>query len=147
MDEEIVSSAVAEQLRAAGSDVSKQISPLLQLGKWYLERAKTTADGCDFTKAGGLFNAALARSRLLENGNDENEILQGISETYREILLAFAKDKRISEDEIQDEVDSHRKWIAHERLIFKERVEKIDSSFNRNDKTEEQYEVFINFVI
>ena len=147
MDEEIVSSAVAEQLRAAGSDVSKQISPLLQLGKWYLKRAKTTADGCDFTKAGGLFNAALARSRLLESGNDENEILQGISETYREILLAFAKDKRISEDEIQDEVDSHKKWIAHERQIFKERVEKIDSSFNRNDKTEEQYEVFINFVI
>lgn len=147
MDEVIVSSAVAEELRAAGSEVSKQVPALLKLGKLYLKRAKATADGGDFTKSGGLFNAALVRSRLVENGNDGDEILQEISETYREFLLAFAHDKRISEDEIQTEVRSHKKWIADERRNFKERVDKIDSSFNRNDENEDQYEVFINFMI
>ena len=144
MDEETVPPAVTEQLRAAGSEVSKQIPPLLKLGKWYLKRAKTTADGGDFAKAGGLFNAALARSRLEENENDENEILREITDTYREFLLAFAKDKRVSEDEIQNEVDFHKKWIADKRRVFKERVDQIDSSVNRNDENEDQYEVFIN---
>ena len=144
MDEETVPPAVAEQLRAAGGEVPKQIPPLLKLGKWYLKRAKTTADGGDFTKAGGLFNAALARSRLEENENDENEILREITETYREFLLAFAKDKIISEDEIQNEMDSHKKWIADKRRVFKERVDQIDSSFTRNDESDDQYEVFLN---
>ena len=148
MDEEIDSSAVVEHLKAAGSEISKQVPPLLKLGECYLIKAKKTANGSDFAKAIGLFNAALVRSRLVENRINENEILRGIVETYREFLLAFAKDQGISKDikdEIKNEVNSHKEWIANERRIFKERVDKIDSSFSRNE-SEDLYKVLdVNF--
>ncbi|CAB4035839.1 tetratricopeptide repeat 28-like, partial [Paramuricea clavata] len=99
-------SVVVEQLKAAGTEVSKQVPPLLKLGEWYLNTAKTTANGADFTKAAGLFNAAL-----------------------------------MTQDEIRNEISSHKEWIADERRVIKERVDEIDSWFKTNDKTEEQYEI------
>jgi hypothetical protein len=57
-------------------------------------------------------------------------------------LYAFAKDNdEISVDEIRNEIDSHKEWIARERRIFKERVDEIDSSSKPDDKTEREYEV------
>ena len=141
MDEEI--SIIVEQLKAAGSDVSKQVPVLVRLGEFYLEKAKTTPNGADFTKASALYNAALVRSRLIGNHEtDEDEILQRIVETYREFLQAFAHDDGVSVDEIRSEIDSHKEFLRNERRIFKERLNEIDSRFIRTDKTEDQYEVF-----
>ena len=140
MDEDIDVSV--EQLRAAGTDLSKQVPALLKLGEWYLRKAKTTSNGADFTKANALYNAALVRSKSVNHEIGEDQIRRGIVETYREFLCAFAKgNDEISPDEIQNEIDSHKKWIARERRIFKERVDEIDSSCNPDDKTEREYEV------
>jgi hypothetical protein len=143
MGEEIDVSATVEQLRAAGKDSSKQVPALLKLGEWYLKKAKTTSNGADFTKANGLYNAALVRSRSVNHEISEDQILRGIVETYREFLRAFAikDDDGISVDEILNEIDSHKEWIARQRRIFKERVDEIDSSCKPDDKTEREYEV------
>ena len=143
MDEKKVDVSVAvEQLRAAGTDLSKQVPALLKLGEWYLRKAKRTSNGADFTKANALYNAALVRSRSVNHEIGEDQILRGIFETYREFLYAFAKDNdEISVDEIRNEIDSHKEWIARERRIFKERVDEIDSSSKPDDKTEREYEV------
>jgi hypothetical protein len=142
MDEDIDVSVAVEQLRAAGTDLSKQVPALLKLGEWYLRKAKRTSNGADFTKANALYNAALVRSRSVNHEIGEDQIRRGIVETYREFLYAFAKDNNeISVDEIQNEIDSHKEWIARERRIFKERVDEIDSSCNPDDKTEREYEV------
>ena len=142
MDEDIDVSVAAEQLRAAGTDLSKQVPALLKLGDWHLRKAKTISNGADFTKANALYNAALVRSRIANHEIGEDQILRGIVETYREFLYVFAKDNdEISVDEIQNEIDSHKEWIARERRIFKDRVDEIDSSCNPDDKTEREYEV------
>ena len=145
MDEEIDVSVTVKQLRTAGTDLSKQVPALLKLGEWYLRKAKsakTTSNGADFTKANALYNAALVRSRIANHEIGEDQILRGIVETYREFLYAFAKDDDgISVDKIQNEIDSHKEWIARERRIFKERVDEIDSSCKSDDKTEREYEV------
>ncbi len=88
MDEEI--GIIVEQLKAVGTDASKLVPALVELGEWYLKKAKTTANGADFTKAGALYNAALVRSRLVNHETDEDKILRRIVETYREFLQAFA---------------------------------------------------------
>jgi hypothetical protein len=148
MDEEIDVSATVEQLTAAGKDSSKQVPALFKLGEWYLKKAKTTSNGTDFTKANALYNAALVRPRSVNHEIGEDQIRRGIVETYREFLCAFAKgNDEISPDEIQNEIDSHKKWIARERRIIKERVDEIDSCCNRNDGTKDQYKVFKNYVI
>ena len=142
MDEEINVSVAVEQLRAAGTDLSKQVPALFKLGDWHLRKAKTTSNGADFTKANALYNAALVRSRIANHEIGEKQILRRIVETYREFLYVFAKDNdEISVDEIQNEIDSHKEWIARERRIFKDRVDEIDSSCNPDDKTEREYEV------
>ncbi len=143
MDEEIEASVAVEQLRAAGTDPSKQVPALVKLGEWYLKKAKTTLNGADFTKANALYNAALVRSRRVHHEIEEDQILRRIFEIYREFLYAFAKDDfRISVDETQNEIDSHKRFLANERRVFKERVDEIESCFNTNDKSEDQYKVF-----
>ena len=145
MDEEIDVSVTVEQLKSARRDVSKQIPALLKLGDSYLKSAKTTSLGDDFTKANALYNAALVRSRLVNEGIDDDQILRRIVETYREFLYAFASGEEICLDEIRNEINSHKEFLAHERRSFKERVDEIDSGFNTNDKlTDDQYEVFTN---
>ena len=140
MEEEIDVSAAVEQLRSAGPDASKQLPALMKLGDWYLNKAKTIANGADFTKANALFNAALVRSRSNPEIG-ENEILRRIVETYREFLLSFANGVEISVDEIRHKIDSHREFVAYERRIIKERLDKIDSSCDRTDGNDE-YKVF-----
>ena len=71
-------SLTVEQLKAAGSDVSKQVPPLLELGEWYLKQAKTSLNGSDFTKANALYNAALVRSRSVKHEIGEDQILRRI---------------------------------------------------------------------
>ena len=143
MDEEIDVTLTVEQLKAAGNDVSKQIPALVKLGEWYIKKAKTTLNGADFTKANALYNAALVRSRTVNHEIGEDEILRKIVETYREFLHAFGKDDHeICVDAIQNEIDSHKNFLASERRTFKERVDEIDSCFNASDKTEDHYEVF-----
>ena len=142
MDGETIDVSVAvEQLKAAGNDISKQVPALVELGEWYLKKAKTTSNAADFTKANALYNAALTRSRNINHGTGKDElILRGIVETYREFLNAFAKDDHgISSDAIQNEIDTHKEFLANERRTFKERVDEIDSNTNR--KTEKHYEV------
>ena len=142
MGEEIDVLVTVEQLKAAGSDVSKQVPALLELGEWYLKKAKTTLNGADFTKANALYNAALARSRSVNHEMSEDQILRRIVETYREFLYAFAKDdEEVSEDAIQNEINSHKQFLVNERRIFKQRVDEVDSCFYCNGKTEEQYQV------
>jgi hypothetical protein len=143
MEEEIDISVTVQQLRSAGTNSSKQVLALLKLGKWYLRKAKTTSNGADFTKANALYNAAFVRSRSVNHEIGEDQILRGIVETYREFLYVFAKDDDgISVDAIQNEIGSHNTFLANERRIFEERVDEIDSCFNTNDQTEDQYEVF-----
>jgi hypothetical protein len=106
------------------------------------EEGEDNSNGADFTKANALYNAALVRPRSVNHEIGEDQILRGIVETYREFLYAFAKDNdEISLDEIQNEIDSHKEWIARERRIFKERVDEIDSRLKPDDKTEREYEV------
>ena len=143
MDDEIDLSVTVEQLRAAGTDLSKQVPALLKLGEWYLKKAQRTSNGADFTKANALYNAALVRSRRVNHEIDEDQILRQIVETYREYLYAFVNNTgdEVIVDEIRHEIDSHKEFLANERRIFKERVDEIDSCFNTNDKTEDQYQV------
>ncbi len=150
MDEEIDIKIVVEQLRTAGIDSSKQVPALVKLGEWYSKKAKATANASDFTKADALYNAALVRSRLVNHEIDERQILQRIVEIYCEFLYTFANEQEVIVDEIQVEIDSHKAFLANERRILKERHNEIDSCFNTNDKTENQYQVCpykrVNFV-
>jgi hypothetical protein len=139
-------SVTVEELRAAGSDVSKQMQALLNLGNCYLKKAKTTTNGDDFTKADALFNAALVRSKLV-NHEISGEILRKIVETYREFLLSSPNVAvEICANDIRHEIDSHKEFLANERRIFKERLDEIDSCFNTTDKTEDEYKVIKNYM-
>ena len=130
-------SAIVETLKEADKDLSKQVPALVKLGEWYLDKANTTVNANDFTKADALFNAALVRSRHVRHDIDEDQILRRIVETYREFLAMFGKDDDgMSIDEIENEIDSHKKWLARERKNFKERVD-------QNSKTEQKDEVLI----
>ena len=94
-----------------------------------MDKAKITINANDFTKANALFNATLVRSRHVRHEIDEDQILRQIVETYREFLVAFGKDDDgMSVDEIRNEIDSHKEWVAQKRKIFKERVNKIDQT-------------------
>ena len=131
-------STIVESLKEADKDLTKQVPPLVKLGECYLDKAKTTINANDFTKANALFNAALVRSRHVRHEIDEDQILRKIVETYREFLVAIGKDDDgMSVDEIQYEIDSHKECVAEKRKIFKERVNDID----QNRKTEQKDEV------
>ena len=133
-------SLIVESLKEAGQDLSKQVPPLVNLGEWYLDKAKTTINANDFTKANALFNAALVRSRHVRHEIDEDQILRRIVKTYREFLIACTKDgDRMSVDEIRHEIDSHKEWVACERRLCKERLNEIDQSY----KTKKEDEVLI----
>ena len=136
-------STIVESLKEAGKDLSKQVPPLVKLGEWYLDKAKTTINANDFTKANALFNAALVRSRYVRHEIDEDQILRKIVETYCEFLVAFGKDDDgMSVDKILNEIDSHKEWVARERRIFKERINDIDlNEIDQNHKTVEDYKV------
>ena len=145
MEEEvngINASVMAEQLREAGTDVSKQVPALFKLGEWYLEKAKTNTNGADFTKADALYNAALVRTRIINHEIDEEQILKRIVETYQQFLYAFANESQISADKICNEIDFHKKFLVNERGKIKECVKNIDVRFNRQDATKDHYEVF-----
>ena len=130
-------SPIVKSLKEAGKDLTKQVPPLVKLGEWYLDKAKTTINANDFTKANALFNAALVRSRHVHRETDEDQILRKIVETYCEFLVVFAKDDNgMSVDEIRNEIDSHKEWVAQERKIFKERVNQIDQT--RKTKQEDE---------
>ena len=139
MDKDVDSAA--EQLKAAKDDLLKQVPALVELGDWYLKKAKTSSNGSDFTKADALYNAALVRSRRVHHEIDEDEILGRITETYREFLYTFGNVGNVSADEVFLEVNCHKEFLANRRSIFEQRVDEIDSSFNTNDKSEEHYEV------
>ena len=130
-------SPIVESLKEADKDPSKQVPPLVKLGEWYLDKAKTNINANDFTKADALFNAALVRSRHVRHEIDEDQILRRIVETYREFLVAFAKDDDgMSVDEIRNEIDSHKEWVVRERRIFKERVNDIDQHYKTKKEDE-----------
>ena len=138
-------SAIVESLKEAGKDLSKQVPPLVKLGEWYLDKAKTTINANDFTKATALFNAALVRSRHVGHEIDEGEILRGIVETYREFSVAFGKDDGgIRVYEILNEIDSHKMWVAIQRRIFNEQVNEIDQT--RKTKQEDEKVLKIYYV-
>lgn len=144
MDKEFDVSVTIDELKSAGRDSSKQVPALVKLGDWYLKKAKTTLLGGDFTKASALYNAGLVRCRNVKHDIGEDQIFRKIVETHREFLYAFAKDNdEISADEIQNEIHSHKEWIAHERKVVKERLHEIDSRYNRNGEnvSEGEYEV------
>ena len=130
-------STIVKSLKEAGKDLSKQVPPLVKLGEWYLDKAKKNINANDFTKADALFNAALVRSRHVRHEIDEDQIQRRIVKTYREFLVAFGKDDEMSFDEIRNEIDSHKEWVADKRKIFKERVNDID----QNRETEQKDEV------
>ena len=130
-------STIVKSLKEAGKDLSKQVPPLVKLGEWYLDKAKTTINANHFTKADALFNAALVRSRHVRHEIEEDQIQRRIVKTYREFLVAFGKDDEMSFDEIRNEIDSHKEWVADKRKIFKERVNDID----QNRETEQKDEV------
>ena len=141
MDEEV--NVTVEELRTAGTHLSKQVSPLFKLGEWYLKKALTTLNGTDFTKAIALYNAAFVRSESINHEIGEDHILRRIVETDREFLCTFAHDnEEISVNEIRHEINFHQEFLANERRIFKERVDEIDSCFNMDEKTEDQYKVY-----
>lgn len=88
----------------------------------------------DFTKADALFNAALIRSGHVRHEINEEQILRKIVETYREFLVAFGKDDDgMSVDEIRNEIDSHKEWVARERSIFNERMNEIDLNYKTKE--------------
>ena len=146
MDVEVNVTAT-EQLRAAGKDLSKQVPALVELGKWYLKKAKTTSNPADFTKANALYNAALVRSRSIHHKIDEDHIMQQIVETYDEFVhtLTNCNDK-LDPDEIRNEIDFHKKFLAKERQSFKERLGEIESLLRKNDVTEDEHQVHISKV-
>ena len=129
MDEDIDVSIIVEQLKEAGTDLSKQVPALLGLGDYYSRQAKKSKYGGDFTKANALFNAALVRSRATREAEEE-EIIRRIVVIYREFLRTFAEDDEISGDEIRNEINSHKTFLANERQILRERVGDIDSRFS-----------------
>ena len=131
-------STIVKSLKEADKDLTKQVAPLVKFGEWYLDKAKTTINANDFTKANALFNAALVRSRHVRHEIDEDQILRKIVGTYREFLVAFGKDDGMRFHEIQNEIDSHKEWVARERRIFKERVNEIDQT--RKTKQEDEVE-------
>ena len=129
-------SPIVESLKETDKDLTKQVPPLVKLGEWYLNKAKTTINANDFTKANALFNAAFVRSRHVRHEIDEDQILRKIVETYREFLVAFGKDDKMSVDEIRNEIDSHKEWVAWERRLFKERVNEIDQNYETKKEDE-----------
>ena len=133
--------STVEQLKAAKDDLVKQVPALVELGDWYLKKAKTSSNGSDFTKANALYNAALVRSRRVHHEINEDEILGRIAETYREFLYAFGNVGNVSADEVFLEINCHKEFLANRRSIFEQRVDEIDSSFNTNEKSDEHYEV------
>ena len=134
-----------EQLRAAGNDLSKQVPALVELGKWYLKKAKTTSNATDVTKANALYNAALVRSRSTHHEIDKDHIMQQIVETYCEFLYTFTDgNEKLDADKIRNEIDSHKKFLVQERQSFKKRFGEIDSFLSKNDKTEGEHQVFEN---
>ena len=137
-------STIVESLKEADKDLSKQVVPLVKLGEWYLDKAKTTINANDFTKADALFNAALVRSRHVRHEIDEDQILRRIVRTYSEFLVAFGKDDGMSFDKIRNEIDSHKEWVARQRRIFKERVNEIDQT--RKTKQEDEKVLKIYYV-
>ena len=142
MDGDIDESVTVKQLREAGTNLSKQVPALFKLGEWYLRKAKATSNSVDFTKANALYNAALVRSRRVDHELGEDEILQKIVETYRTFLYALADNNEdVSTDEIRNEIECHKDFLANERRVIKERVDEIDSCFDANDKADEQYQV------
>ena len=48
-------STIVKSLKEAGKDLTKQVPSLVKLGEWYLDKAKTTINANDFTKADALF--------------------------------------------------------------------------------------------
>ena len=131
-------STIVETLKEGDKDLSKQVPALVKLGEWYLNKPKKANDlmnANDFTKADALFNASLVRSRHVHHGIDEDQIQRRIVETYREFLASFGKDgdDRMSVDEIRNEIDSHKEWVARKRKILKERV---DQNGERKQKDE-----------
>ena len=131
---------IIKPLKEAGKDVWRQVPALLKLGEWYLDKAKTTIDASDLTKADALFNAALVRSRRVRHEVDEGQILRRIVETYREFLHAFARnDDELSDEQIRKEIGSHKEWVAEQRRIINVRVNEID----QNHKTKRKDEVLI----
>ena len=127
-------SPIVESLKEADKDLFKQVPPLVKLGDWYLDKAKTTINANDFTKADALFNAALVRSRHVRHEIGEDQILRKIVETYREFLAAFGKDDDgMSAHEIRNEIDSHKEWVVRERSIFNERMNEIDMNYKTKE--------------
>ena len=127
-------SPIVESLKEADKDLFKQVPPLVKLGDWYLDKAKTTINANDFTKADALFNAALVRSRHVRHEIGEDQIMRKIVETYREFLAAFGKDDDgMSAHEIRNEIDSHKEWVVRERSIFNERMNEIDMNYKTKE--------------
>ena len=133
---------IVESLKEADKDLSKQVAPLVKLGEWYLDKAKTTINANDFTKADALFNAALVRSRHVRHEIDEDQILRRIVRTYSEFLVAFGKDDGMSFDKIRNEIDSHKEWVARQRRIFKERVNEIDQTRKTKQEDEKVLKIY-----
>ena len=135
-------STIVETLKEAGKDISKQVPALVKLGEWYLDKAKTTTNANDFTKAGALLNAALVRSRHVRHEIDEDQVLGKIVEAYRKFLAMFAKADcdGMSADEIRNEIDSHKEWLARQREILKEQLD-------RNSEMEQEDEVLMFITI
>ena len=144
MDKKTNVSVAVKELKEAGQDSAKQMPALFKLGECYLKEAKTTANSADFTKASALYNAALVRSTNTNHEIDEKKIVRRIGETYREYLRTVRGndgDYEFSLDEIQNEIVSHKDWLARERSIFKERLNEIDSSVNSKEEVDRNYEV------
>ena len=145
MDAEVVTTV--KQLKAAGTDLSKQVPALVKLGECYLKKAKTTSNAADFTKANALYNAALVRTRKIRHEMNEDQILQRIVETYREFLRVFADgDEKFNSDEIRNEIHSHKEFLVTARRTLKERVDKISSFLSKSKTTKEEDEVSENFM-
>ena len=73
MDKKTNVSLAVKELKEAGQDSAKQMPALFKLGECYLKKAKTTANGADFTKASALYNAALVRSTNTKHEIDEKK--------------------------------------------------------------------------
>ena len=137
-----VNVAAVDQLKAAGDDLSKQVPALVKLGEWYLKKAKATSNAADFTKADALYNAALVRSKIINNETDEDQILQKIVEIYCEFLVAFARgDQKFDREEIRNEIYSHKEFLVNERKIFRDRVSESVSFLNKEDENKDAEQV------
>ena len=143
MDKDNTVSTAVEQLKSAGKDPSKQLPALVKLGDWYLNKAKTTSIASDFTKAAALYNAALERRRRLNKGTSDEQIRRGLVATYREFLNVFAtEDKSMNVDDTQNEIRSHKEWIARERRLIKDRISsRIDTNDTQKVSVDRFWEV------